>query len=106
MLREAAKANVTAIFKDPKVTPAVEKIIIETVKEEIQNILNTCKENQCNFGSLVANIHRSLETKTQNQVNVFCGSDIGQFSANFASYYAFTISPVRFAIEFYKPFKL
>jgi hypothetical protein len=64
MLKETAKADVTLTSNiNSRVPEAVTKIIEQTVKEEIKNMLNTCKGDLCNFYRLALDIELSLYKK-------------------------------------------
>jgi hypothetical protein len=105
MLKEAAKADVTLTSNiNSRVPETVTKIIEQTVREEVKNMLNTCKGDLCNFYNLALDIEISLDKKIQNPMIVICGTIIGEYTMYFEPRYGFKLGPMWFIIRFYKPF--
>ncbi len=104
LLRESLGKNETHLWSTQGFSEATNKTIIETVREEIQHLLNSCKQNECTFYDLSRNIFDSLSKKLSTEVLVITGADkyLVQVGWGFALGKIINLGPLYICISFYK----
>ncbi len=107
LLRESLGKNELLLFSTQGFPEATNKTIIETVREEIQHLLNSCKENECTFLDLSRNIFGSLNKKLNTEVLVTTGVDkyVMVVGNGFAMGKHFNLGPLQVSVWFYKAIK-
>ncbi len=107
LLRESLGKNESYLFNTQGFSEAANKTILETVREEIQHLLNSCKQNECTFWNLSRNIFDSLSKKLNTECLVNTGVDkyVYIIGNGFALAKVFTLGPLYVSIVFYKVIK-
>jgi hypothetical protein len=107
LLRESLGKNELLHWSTQGFPEATNKTIIETVREEIQHLLESCKQNECTFYDLSRNIADSLNKKLNTEVLVTIGADkyVAIYGNGPLLATIFNLGPLQVSIMFYKAIK-
>jgi hypothetical protein len=107
LLRESLGKNESYIYSTQGFSEATNKTIIETVREEIQHLLNSCKQNECTFWNISRNVIDSLSNKLNTECLVTTGADKYIFinGNDFALAKVFSLGPLYVSVIIYKAIK-